>query len=1729
MAITKFSDAPYYDDFDASKNYLRMLFRPGHAVQARELTQLQTVLQNQVGSFADHVFADGAKVTGADSAFNNSYLYLKVTGPTIDNNYDQFVGKIITGQTTGLQAEVLEAIPSEGSDPVTFFISYKNSGTDNQTKVFAYDEVIETNDVTPLTATIMSAADEARGQGSSYTVNDSIYYVNGSFVACNKQTVIVDKYGTDAFARIVLKINENIITSADDGTLVDNATGSPNYSAPGANRYQIDLELVVEPYDIESRTIDKYIPLATIENGVIVQETKNTKYSEILDILAKRTYEESGNYTVNPFPLQIKDHPTDSDKLIINLEPSIAYIQGYRVETTASTKIEMDRSRNATTDVQTFVNTSSYVSYGNYVTVQNVLGLPRLNDFGLVNLIKKGTPDVVIGTARIRSIEKATTTTFRVYLFDIQVTETGYFKSDIEALNQTGTPNFSADLVNAGIIEDAGNNSMIVPLSYSGTKSVTDVTIITNRIYSAVVSTDAGVLYASFAPAGSEAFNSVPSTIVCDASGNILDVSAVIDGANIKVTGAGITALGDGATVYAYATAQKSATQKAKTINNLVYDIATPNTVPGGYDTLTVADGFVLNSVKIISTGQDITSRYEFDNGQRDNFYDLARIRLKLGSSAPSGPIRVDFNYFTSTAGDFYTRDSYTIDWEDIPQYTSSKGTHNLRDVMDFRPTKVAGQTTFTGVNFIAAPAPNTLVTYDHEVYLGRRDKIYVKKDGTFGVAKGVPALKPNYPADVNESMTLYKLDINPYTATADDVKPTYVENKRYTMRDIGAIEDRVKRLEYYTTLSLLEKDVMSSSTLANDGTERFKNGFVVDSFYGHNVGDVFNTDYRVSMDLKNGTLRPLFYKDAVNLQLETAISTNVEKNGRFVTLPIQEHVQMINQPYASGWENLNPYLIFKYVGNLKLDPNNDDWIDVEERPAVIVDNSGIFDAIKFLADKTNVTGVHWEDWVTTSRNVSTTQSGSNITQTTTTNQAREGENIALSSDTITQTIDDNVVDINIVPFIRSRRVYFYAERLKPNTKMYLFIDDINATNYARSTCETGEADEQTDAEFKAALLDIEIYKGNTAHPDTPNELITNSKGEIWGSFIIPSNDTDKVRTGRRVIRLIDEPNNNLDYYSTLAEATYEASGMSKTVQDLSFNSVIPTFEVSELNQNRTLTSSVSWRVEPPSPPGPDWSPNPSNTADWSDWDPLAQTFKCKEIGGAFITKIHAYFRTRAAAGDTNAVFCQIRNVINGYPTSEIIGETKLYRDDISVSADGSVPTEFVFETPIYLRQDQEYAFVLKTMSIEYDAWIGEIGQIDKLTNFRITEQPAAGVMFTSANDSAWTANQYKDVKFKMFRAKFDISSNGNAVFSNVHIPKKLLATDPFTTYNGSNIIRVAHKNHGMLDGGKVVFEGVVETGGINGIPVSEINGVDFTITNIEQDSYTITVTSTANADGSGGGSTVKATEDKKADVICSNISTINNPETSINFSYKAPIGKTIGGTGTPYVMNEQYAPFLEGNTLQLNNPIVVPGQKNVEILSGSTVEPLVNKGLFVKATMSSNRDNLSPVINTDKLSMILVSNKIDNPVASTSSPNYVAGFTNVVADDPNGNPRFVDETEPKDNTAASRYIIRKIVLEEEAEDLKVWLKVNRPAGTYIDVYYRIDEDDQILLEDTPWTLMQPTKPIPQNEDASRFTEVEYDEEAIGQFSAFQIKIVMRSANTAKVPTIKDFRAIALS
>ena len=241
MAITRvknYNISPYYDDFDESKNYHRVLFRPGFAVQARELTQLQTTLQSQLDKLGQYNFNDGSRVVGGKVTVNTEYDFVKLTATS---SVAAFVGTTITGGTNGVTAEVLEAIAATGSDPDTLYIKYNNSGTNNATSLFVNGESITNGS---KTATLASSS--ATGKGSRVSIEEGIYFISGTMAYVAPQSLILDKYTNTPSYVIGLSVTESLVESGTDSTLVDNATGTPNFAAPGAHRYKIATALIKE-------------------------------------------------------------------------------------------------------------------------------------------------------------------------------------------------------------------------------------------------------------------------------------------------------------------------------------------------------------------------------------------------------------------------------------------------------------------------------------------------------------------------------------------------------------------------------------------------------------------------------------------------------------------------------------------------------------------------------------------------------------------------------------------------------------------------------------------------------------------------------------------------------------------------------------------------------------------------------------------------------------------------------------------------------------------------------------------------------------------------------------------------------------------------------------------------------------------------------------------------------------------------------------------------------------------------------------------------------------------------------------------------------------------------------------------------------------------------------------------------------------------------------------------
>ena len=235
---------------------------------------------------------------------------------------------------------------------------------------------------------------------------------------------------------------------------------------------------------------------------------------------------------------------------------------------------------------------------------------------------------------------------------------------------------------------------------------------------------------------------------------------------------------------------------------------------------------------------------------------------------------------------------------------------------------------------------------------------MFINRNGSFTVQKGTPAVKPVEPETISDSFELARIDYKPYVYDATkEVKITFRANKRYTMKDIGKLETRIESLEETTSLSLLE--AATESLVITDpttGLDRFKNGFVVDPFNDFNVAD--KTVPFLKYDIDDGKLVSRKKKDSIDLLIGSGAivgtngtpdltvdpryatdlaSPNIKKTGDLVTLNYEEVIDR-SQPFATRVENVNPYMMRSWRGNLTLNPESDIFIENE----FVVEDGGI-------------------------------------------------------------------------------------------------------------------------------------------------------------------------------------------------------------------------------------------------------------------------------------------------------------------------------------------------------------------------------------------------------------------------------------------------------------------------------------------------------------------------------------------------------------------------------------------------------------------------------------------------------------------------------------------------------------------------------------------------------------------------------------------------------------------
>lgn len=706
---TDISVSPYFDDFDENRDYYKILFRPGVSVQARELNQLQTLLQKQVERFGDNIFKRGTIIDGCDISYHSTFPFVKIKDNEVDGtpvNVLSYVGynlknsaniaPLIAAVTT-----VVSGYESQSPDLNTLYIRYINSGfanvggvstevvsfaandvltvydpknviekvvsyndssgfsntdsvvfcsalaiqnstggtyfanafnvgdyitdttanaqivaidstsnsevvilqikpraadlkvSNNQLWTFTTNTNIQTTNASPssvanvvavigsgaqgtlltgslgevdlisvtskgsgyyvlptvsiasigattgqistanlvaqnflTTVQIANSTVNPIGSGYAMTVGKGVIYQKGYFSRVNEHLVVVEKYAnTPNEVSVGFDTAEEIVNSNQDQTLLDNATGSPNATAPGANRLKLTPKLVVKS-KAEADANTDFLSIAEFSQGNPYKQNRQTVYNIIGNEMAKRTYEESGNYVLDPFILNTKSPDTFSDEssmFDISVDPGKAYISGKRIETNFSYETGVQKG----TDTVVATNATISLNYGNYLRVNQLGGVFLFKTGDLIELwntpgtyISSGAAaapsnaglGVKLGTARIKSVTLETGSpgsaeaVYRVYLFDIQLA-TARNLTLVRSIYYNGTHKGIADVIQengATVLKDNNGSTLLYYAGNPAVKNANNISYIYRTIANNMTLTTNGVI--SWSVTGGETF-----------------------------------------------------------------------------------------------------------------------------------------------------------------------------------------------------------------------------------------------------------------------------------------------------------------------------------------------------------------------------------------------------------------------------------------------------------------------------------------------------------------------------------------------------------------------------------------------------------------------------------------------------------------------------------------------------------------------------------------------------------------------------------------------------------------------------------------------------------------------------------------------------------------------------------------------------------------------------------------------------------------------------------------------------------------------------------------------------------------------------------------------------------------------------------------------------------------------------------------------------------------------
>jgi Domain of unknown function (DUF4815) len=1091
------------------------------------------------------------------------------------------------------------------------------------------------------------------GLGASPTVSfsEGIIYVEGRFLYVPASLPLaINGIGIE---NVVLNITKNVIDETNDSNLRNPLTGGALYGQPGASREIWQGNLAVSPNPSSSAVIDGYLVKSFRDGQLIPPYTLEDKILDrVTNVLAQRTFEESGNYCIEGLqvttqsilvPSGINNIPTQR----VGVEKGKAYVSGYRIENRAKTFIDIVEPTNANNinNAQYSLNlidaqhTQEFVATAGGTFLGTDIG--KVLRISIANVVATQLSPVIINY----TIRTGDTLSNVLTKLDI------YLSSDPNNTLLTNLP------TNFNITQVGSTTLQARQFLY------------TYLYFIKVTNTSLKVGFKN-----SNATTASPTITFGIFASNLVTVSTFIN-VTIPIITEQVFSSGQG---YPTITVPFVPIKEVSQVNidyRMYREAVLRGSVPGTRDTLVQPTAFLIESIvdvlgNVYQSGRD----YTVTSNQID--------------WSPSGSGAIE----PSSSGLYYVTYLYSEQLIPVSEY------------------RITNRSSITFVQ--KQPAPGRQVRLSFSYFLKRTDVICLDKTGNLVITFGVESSLASAPIPSADLLPLANIEM----VNSEPARLYPLACRRYTMTDIQKLEDRVTNTEFLIAVQQLDNEAMDKAPVIGIDLK----GSYNDNFINLNKADLTNPSFSAAIYPPLLGIRPSF--NLIQFDLASSINVSTASVGLIRHMPDQNNVSalwkavlpythqvIISQTRKTGFYNLQPHNVLTRAAMIMLQPGVDNASELATNTQTVV--------IPVLQPDLDISGASSNQAL---QDAKTAVNALNLDASSQVSVANRLVQQVVNNSSITSRLGDTLTQL---PSLKQRTIRITGELFKPNDNtLELYFNNVLVLE------DGGPNISPVPGKYKRI--------SNTSNGNAPNKFSATLDGTIDLLFTIPANtpvgDHELlVKNNSNDARATYKGNNviiNQNYLTTITQVKYNITKVSIAEQDI--------WDAGHgaLQRLQTIKGVCIG-------------------------DPLAQTFSLPNA--QMLTGVNLRFRSKSIETSDNYVLVQLRNVINGYPGTDVLTQTRLKPSDITVSNNGSAVTRALFDIPFIIQpQPQEYCIVMYSPSNQYELYTATLGERDFLDNTTIGEQAYLnGVFFTSSNNTTWSAVQNTDLTFELLAARFSATS----------------------------------------------------------------------------------------------------------------------------------------------------------------------------------------------------------------------------------------------------------------------------------------------------------------------------------------------------------------------------------